>query len=423
MSTIQQQARRTASVLLMDGQKWQSRLLDLVLGNLVGLLLANYIVLIATVTAGFVFDLPATFYLSLAIIVLPLPVYWLATHHTHKTLDVRTRWTESKLSALCQSIDSPPTVTVIGATYLDLRLFQVESSTLGEQEWTGLEPIKVSIGGSAFRVAKSIALDYGLSLHFISVRSGNEEDPLAGLMLDLLKEEHWLPLESVRPLPQCHTPVTVLVTSAAGSSQRTTMFTHRGPLSRLDWDLVKETSELTDEPRVLYVGGFFKTDLWEGLDEHLERLKANSLVIVDHGRLPAEDPSKVAVSRLKSAFRRSRVDVYLCSYLELIQLFGAGRERRGARMRLLHLRRLARELKLALPVLTVVRYRGSVYVLHRGTVTEIPSSDPDFEPETYSASKFNAGFIVRFSSTYDSRSSLLNHAVDSARAAIYDQAS
>jgi hypothetical protein len=154
---------------------------------------------------------------------------------------------------------------------------------------------------------------------------------------------------------------------------------------------------------VLYLGGYFRTRLRDGLERQLQSLGQQQVVAIDHGALVPELDNREAVRELKNAFRHGLVDIYICTFDELWSLarYGSGSpmpapEARDQQL----LRSLVEEIQA--PEVTVVRGedwpgRGTAFtIVGQGLRTEkvrVRTPQPLRPNRAGMDNAFNAGFL------------------------------
>lgn len=403
---------------MADTRSLRQRLFDAVISEMANMVVGQVVIALLLTALAQVWSKPFLYLAAGAVTFVPIPVYLYANRRRTRRSEARVNGLLGKLAAF-QHVT--PRYVVTGGLYLDVRLEGVDASTLEEAEWTTLEAVRATVGGSAYLVTKSLKRDYGHRARFFTALANDDRDSLTELMRQQLKNDDSFVESDATHFEDCRAPVTVILKQPNRKHPQVTMFTHCGPLKNLNWALVgDDVAEALAERGVLYIGGYFKTSLCDELYVSLLKLQARHLVAVDHGLLPAERESRHKVVRLKAAFRHGLVDIYFCSYQELVQLFEFGRVHSHETWRMRHLHRAARDLHLQLPTLTVVKHDHWIYVLIAGKVMVIrPSDDP--RVNVLSASAFNAAFLNHFCTTgLQPGSSLYQHAEHAAKTAVAD---
>lgn len=207
-----------------------------------------------------------------------------------------------------------PSFLLIGGVYVDVILSPIEDTLLRAEEWSNLEEVKIRLGGSCLQVGARLYDAYDVQASLFSA-TGGAMDPLSQEAHNLLARQGWIARKHVEPVPGIAAAVSVHLHQADGMFK--TVFTHKGALAYLDWHRLE--SELLLEHvsgGVLYIGGYFRTNLHNGLHDALQRHGMQQLVVLDHGQLVPEVESQLQVSYLKHAFDRGEIDVYICTHAE-----------------------------------------------------------------------------------------------------------
>lgn len=306
-----------------------------------------------------------------------------------------------------------PTVC-LGPVYLDLDVSPVRHSTATEV--SDLDQIRMTAGGSAVFVCTFL---HQLDRRGHLVSHVGTRDEFGKILRSRFERNSSLRGARLSYEKRGSCAVSISLIDPTGAPSPT--YTHMGVLRSLTWDVVLRPIQhlFRRTGGVLYIGGYFRTGLDSGLIDGLNRLPPATLVVLDHGRfLPADC---VQNSRaLREAFRRRAVDVYICTYAELLQLA----ETAGyARVDITRPRREVEHLLewggLPLPEVTVVRGdiiegRPNFAMLIRGgTVQEFSSRENSSRGgDRGGKNAFTAGFIASLY-TNDGRNlrEAINHAV------------
>jgi hypothetical protein len=211
---------------------------------------------------------------------------------------------------------------LVGSVYLDVLIRPIVTTVLGKDEWINIDPIGFALGGSGLWVGKYLHQFYGQQSHLFSL-VGKSSDLFTQEFTGLMGlETGWLAGNHVKRSSRGRTPVTVHLIQS--NNEFTTMFTHTGALSDFGWDDIQQELERTlEQGGVLYISGYLKTSLHVALSANLARFADNTLICIDHGRLRPEHVNGVAMDNLVEAFRQGRIDVYFCTYRELLSFYRA----------------------------------------------------------------------------------------------------
>jgi hypothetical protein len=207
----------------------------------------------------------------------------------------------------------------VGSVYLDIILRPIVTTVLEKKEWDNLHPIRFDLGGSIVCVGRFLFLDHRQKSYLFSVKGGKGE-PLSDVFDALMTKEKWPNNNLISSKPKSRPAVTVHLVQQDKSFS--TMFTQNGSLIELGWpNIDEELSKLLINGGVLYIGGYYKTNLHNGFRENLEKYSDKSLVCIDHGSLATELISEQSINALREAFLTNAIDVYICTYSELIGYF------------------------------------------------------------------------------------------------------
>jgi hypothetical protein len=209
-----------------------------------------------------------------------------------------------------------PTV-LIGGIYLDISLGPVDIKETKNTEYYDLDTVKVAPGGSAFFVGKHIWDAFHRPSYLVS-RIG-KGDQFSKQLAALLKEVPWIRGNHLSASNNSQCGISVHLIDRDESFRPT--FTHKGALIELSWrSIIKEVQHLTRHGGgVVYISGFFRTGLNVDLTTSINQLSPYVLTIVDHGRFqPGDNPA--AERSLLEAFRSNAIDVYVCTFDEMLCL-------------------------------------------------------------------------------------------------------
>lgn len=295
-----------------------------------------------------------------------------------------------------------PAFSLLGGLYLDVILDPVQTTELRNEEWSNLEPVELRLGGSCVQVGRALYEWFNVqSVLFSAI--GGAADPFSAEARRLLAREGWIAQVFCNDIAGVSTAVSVHLQQ--GSAEFTTIFTHKGALEHLGWreqwiDLLAEH----EAGRVLYLAGYFRTRLYSGLDRHLQEMSRSQIVVIDHGALVPEVESADSVQRLKQAFARGQIDIYICTLGELWSLVKHPQrlslppeEERSAEL----VDELASQLEL--PPVTIVRGQewpgpaNAFLVLsssgYRVELVTVKATRPTFRSGVGLDNVFNAGFL------------------------------
>ena len=206
--------------------------------------------------------------------------------------------------------------------------------------------------------------------------------------------------------------------------QASAMYTDRDVLKNFGWQQAKEilqdrgkTNKQTYDNGVIYIAGFFKTDLYRYLDENLTELQRNGAIIfLDHGRLEPDEGTE-GRDQIRSLAESLRlVDVYFTTKEELSQFIREIArdmpERFAKPIRVNDplpklVDQVTQDAQISFPPIILIKDRTGEPSVHRLGVRNIngnydwkdiivPRSHPISEYSVGSSNAFNAGFIDAF---------------------------
>ncbi|MFC6017659.1 hypothetical protein ACFP2T_15765 [Plantactinospora solaniradicis] len=211
-----------------------------------------------------------------------------------------------------------PPVVIAGGLYLDVHLTPVDVENLDGSEYGNLDTVQVECGGSALFMGRYLFERYGLRSHLFS-RLGSG-DPLSDTLCRLLEQESWIEGSDIAKVPGLQCGVSAHLLRRNGFH---TTFTHMGALGGLRWGpIAAGLKRKTRRGGVLYISGYFRTDLCTDLIRTLQTMPPRVLVCVDHGRFRKEENPRAA-SALTDAFAAGLVDLYVCTYSEITELMAS----------------------------------------------------------------------------------------------------
>lgn len=292
-------------------------------------------------------------------------------------------------------------IVLLGGVYLDVTIRPVDVQKLQPEELSTLGQVLTRAGGSAVHVGRRLYDRFSKRSTLITRLGGGAgvEDTFSKQLRRVLRTEAWhrsLRLcESARN-EQCGVSIHL---QQRDGSWRTT-FTHPGSLRGLTWHpgLRKKIQRRTKTGGILYISGYFRTNLCQDLTENLSFLSPRVLVCLDHGEFQAEDNAE-AVRRLIEAFASWHVDVYICTFPELVRLCNAlmipmfDTPAPGEVLQRLHTEGKA-------PSIVIVRGGtpdGTVWVMHHGEISPVdavvPGQGPSRSRQESRGSTFTADFM------------------------------
>ncbi|TDO26140.1 sugar/nucleoside kinase (ribokinase family) [Kribbella sp. VKM Ac-2527] len=214
---------------------------------------------------------------------------------------------------------SNPKIFLVGSTYLDLTLSPVTVNSLEEQEYSDLDRVTPDCGGSAVYVGRHLWKKFGQrSYLFTQIGEG---DGLSKELQSQLKREPWLREKTVIMAKGQQSGLSVILMQKESSFYTT--FTHKGALADFSWDpILRKIQRKTGNGGLLYVSGYFRTNLCENLNRAIRSISPLVVTCVDHGRSQPSDNVKAARA-LRDAFSTGLVDIYICTLSELRQFAAA----------------------------------------------------------------------------------------------------
>ena len=284
---------------------------------------------------------------------------------------------------------------IVGGIYLDLALTPIDVNRLDDQEFNDLDTVRMECGGSGCYVGRYLYEHYRQrSVLFSRIGSG---DRFSVALLKLLNQEHWIREQELTFAPDAQCGVSVHLIQRDRTFYTT--FTHMGALNSFEWQpILGKLDRKTRTGGVLYISGYFRTNLCLNLCRTLRELSPKLLVCVDHGRFRAGD-NRNAEMALVDAFREQLVDVYICTYDEICELMRTtGLVVDGSLGLKETLELFGRER--VLPPITVVRSntlerKASAFMLFQGRATGVEGivRRPGFDARIGPKNVFNAAFV------------------------------
>ncbi|MBB5855666.1 hypothetical protein ACFQ05_35855 [Amycolatopsis umgeniensis] len=206
---------------------------------------------------------------------------------------------------------------ILGGVYLDLLVRPIGVKQLENKEYSNLDRVHCSWGGSACYVGYYLYENFGKKSYLYSRIGGL--GMLSRELKKLLRQEPWIKRGRYGDGdPSVQSGVSIHL-KQKGDDYRTT-FTHKGALEGLSWGpVLSKLVKKTGRGGVLHISGYFRTGLHKELCDSLQRLSPNLIVCVDHGRFLPEDHA-MSAQALLDAFSRQLIDVYISTPPELHRL-------------------------------------------------------------------------------------------------------
>jgi hypothetical protein len=225
---------------------------------------------------------------------------------------------ESRLLRL-RSRSSMP-VILVGAIYIDVALTPVSMRNIQNTEYGDLDTVRVQLGGAAYFTGHHLWEAFSRRTYLFS-RIG-KGDIFSRHLTRLVKEVPWIKGHHLSASGTAQCGVSVHLLDRDGTFSPT--LTHRGALTEFTWaTMLKELQHRTRRGGgVIFLSGFFRTSLNIDLIESIRTISPGVLLVVDHGRFQPEYHLS-GVQALVSAFTVGAIDIYICTYGELMA-FGRG---------------------------------------------------------------------------------------------------
>jgi hypothetical protein len=202
---------------------------------------------------------------------------------------------------------------IFGPTYLDIFLTPVSVSILTATEVSDLEPVRLDCGGSATYFGRYLFRTYRERSELYT--SISVKDDVGREQRSLLKDEPWVSRLETKRLNDVQAAISVHLLQRSGEFHTT--FTHRGVASSLSWQpQLKTIRKRTKRGGLLYISGYFRTNLSQELCFSLRQLHPKLVVFLDHGKFRVDEHAG-AVPDLVEAFVANLIDVYICTFAEL----------------------------------------------------------------------------------------------------------
>jgi sugar/nucleoside kinase (ribokinase family) len=292
-------------------------------------------------------------------------------------------------------------ILLIGGVYLDIRLFPVDIVHLEEGEFSDLDRPRVDIGGSASWVGRFLYKStHDTRRSYLFTRLG--DDAFSKDLRRSLHNARW-----IKKLYAVKAETSVCGVSfdlEPRENKPSTTLTHRGSLGGFNWhQILDDVNRKAKRGGVIYISGYFRTDLCRDLRDSLEALPARTIVCVDHGRFRREDYDRGGPA-LVSVFQEGLIDVYLCNHFELREFASSAGVAAAGHLAVEELLRACVRARV-LPTITVVcgeagatsavahsAYQGEVKRIELSRRTSVPRA------RLGTRNAFNAGFLHEFAS-------------------------
>jgi sugar/nucleoside kinase (ribokinase family) len=281
---------------------------------------------------------------------------------------------------------------VVGGIYLDLVISPVDVDSLNDWEFNNLDSPYMGCGGSARYFGYYLYRQHRQKSDLFS-RVGSKP-PFGEILTQQLAREKWIARSDLRA---DHEPCAVSVHLLQRDHSFYTTFTNMGSLARLEWQpILAKVLRRTRHGGVLYISGYFRTNLGLDLAQTLRGLSPKLLICIDHGRFRG-GVNQFAEAALTEAFARGLIDVYICTMDELHTLMRTtGKIVDGGNDPVRTLEKLAP----FLPPITVVRSNtsdltASAYVLYGGKASHVVGQAGRYPRHDSLGIKnaFNAAFV------------------------------
>lgn len=286
---------------------------------------------------------------------------------------------------------------LVGGVYMDVGLYPVDVADLEEGEFSGLDAVRLNVGGSAAWVGHYLyTMTKGRQRSSLFSRLG--DDAFSRDLRQRIRYATWVKdfHQVEAKSSQCGLSVNL---ENRGGLPPTTL-THRGSLRSFEWSqILHPLNKCTRHGGVIYISGYFRTNLCNGLVRALDALPAQTVVCIDHGRF-RQDEFRHHGHALQSAFSLGLIDVYICSNKEFRDFArGAGVDTAPDRPIEELVKRC--EDRGVLPPFTIIK--GTVgsaptaYVAERGRIEKVELDRPAAHTRgsVGRQNAFNAGFLHR----------------------------
>jgi hypothetical protein len=208
-----------------------------------------------------------------------------------------------------------PRFVIVGPMYLDLYLEPINVHTLDGSEFSDLTEVRKDCGGSACFAGRYLHQSFRKRSYLFS-RLG-KRDIFSKELEKKVRAEEWVRRSHITTAKDSQCGVSIHLVRRNASH---TTFTHKGASGDLEWrPIVKKIRRRTNRGGgVIYLSGYMRTRLCNGLSESLRYLSPKFLICMDHGRFRAGSHHNEALA-LEEAFSSDLIDVYFCTYEGLRQ--------------------------------------------------------------------------------------------------------
>ncbi len=219
-----------------------------------------------------------------------------------------------------RSLVKPP-ITLVGAVYLDIVLYPVETKQLEHHEWTDIDPLLIGPGGAAYFVGRYLYQNFNRQ-SFLFSGFGSAADILSNSLCTMIADEEWVENDLDEFVGDSQSAISVHLVQR--DHAQTSVFTHRGAVASLRW------SQVADRVRsavrgggIVLISGYFKTQLQVGLRAELKQLHAqNALVIADPGSIDSSSTDRNQLSNLREELQAGLIDVHVSGYKDFLRVYG-----------------------------------------------------------------------------------------------------
>jgi hypothetical protein len=200
---------------------------------------------------------------------------------------------------------------IVGSVYLDITVGPIHSDALSKSEYGNLDRVKTDCGGAAVWVGRRLFDYQEKSFLFSRVGKG---DPFSQDLTRRLNGERWIKGGALARAEGIQSGISVHLVQPG---KMYTTFTHRGALNSLGWEgIMSGVLRAAKHGGILFISGYFRTNLCDDLRRSLESLPPRLVVCLDHGRFMPRDNER-ALFALRDAFQQKAIDIYLCTYSDL----------------------------------------------------------------------------------------------------------
>ena len=214
---------------------------------------------------------------------------------------------------------SHPEVALAGAVYLDILLYPVDTQHLDNHEWTDIDPLAIGPGGAAYYVGHYLFEDHKRNSYLFS-GFGTAADSLSHSLRTLIASEGWVKNELAELETGGQSAISVHLIQR--DHVRTSIFTHRGAVSTFGWPRIgTRAGSALSGGGVLFISGFFKTQLHSGLRAALKGLRDQVIVIADPGTIDSGSVDAVQLKNLRDVLQAGQIDVHITGFDDFLRLY------------------------------------------------------------------------------------------------------